>query len=71
MRDDTNINLRQTVAALRQELEARTAERDEALAREAALAELLQTDPEFVARRSHPGVRRYSLTGACPLRRRA
>jgi hypothetical protein len=32
MTDDTHIDLRQTVAELRQQLEARTAERDEGLA---------------------------------------
>src|SRR6266849_5473299 len=42
MPDDTQIDLSQTVAALRRELEARTGERDEALAREAAMAEVLQ-----------------------------
>src|SRR6516165_4395640 len=43
MADDTHIDLEQTVTALRQQLEARTAERDAGLAREAALAEVLQT----------------------------
>jgi GAF domain-containing protein len=42
MPDDTQIDLRQTVAALRRELDARTAERDEALARETAMNEVLQ-----------------------------
>ena len=42
MPDDTQVDLSQTVAALRRELDARTAERDEALAREAAIAEVLQ-----------------------------
>jgi two-component system NtrC family sensor kinase len=42
MPDDTGTDLSQTVAALRRELDARTAERDEALAREAATAEVLQ-----------------------------
>jgi GAF domain-containing protein len=42
MPDDTVGDLGQTVAALRRDLDARTAERDEALAREAALAEVIQ-----------------------------
>ena len=42
MPDDTRTDLSQTVAALRRELDARTAERGEALAREAATAEVLQ-----------------------------
>ena len=42
MPDDTGTDLSQTVAALRRELDARTAERDDALAREAATAEVLQ-----------------------------
>jgi GAF domain-containing protein/nitrogen-specific signal transduction histidine kinase len=42
MPDDTATDLSQTVAALRRELDARTAERDEALAREAAIAEVMQ-----------------------------
>src|SRR4029077_15592584 len=41
MPDDTQIDLGQTVAELRRELDARTTERDEALAREAAMAEVL------------------------------
>src|SRR5271157_688477 len=41
MPDDTAADLGQTVAALRRELDARTAERDEALAREAAMAEVM------------------------------
>ena len=41
MPDDTHIDLQQTVVALRQELEAMRAERDAAMAREAALAEVL------------------------------
>ncbi|HEX3370235.1 MAG TPA: GAF domain-containing protein, partial [Candidatus Cybelea sp.] len=41
MPDDTATDLSQTVAALRRELDARTAERDEALAREAAIAEVM------------------------------
>jgi GAF domain-containing protein len=42
MPDETQIDLSQTVTALRRELDARTAERDEALAREAAITEVLQ-----------------------------
>src|SRR6266576_5559570 len=42
MPDDTHIDLAQTVAGLRRQLDARTAERDEALARETATAEVLQ-----------------------------
>jgi GAF domain-containing protein len=42
MPDDTQIDLKQTVAELRRELAAHKAERDEALAREAAMAEVLQ-----------------------------
>jgi len=43
MPDDTQIDLRQTVAKLRRQLESRTAERDQALAREPALAGVLQS----------------------------
>jgi len=42
MPDDTQVDLSQTVAALRRELDTRTAERDQALAREAAIAEVMQ-----------------------------
>ena len=42
MPDDTQADFSQTVAALRRELDTKTAERDEALAREAAIAEVLQ-----------------------------
>src|SRR6516164_1773206 len=42
MPDDTQIDPNRTVAALRQELAARTAERDEALAQQAGASEILQ-----------------------------
>lgn len=42
MPDDTPIDLSQTLAALRLELDARTAERDEALEQQSATAEVLQ-----------------------------
>ena len=41
MPDDTQIDLSQTITELRQELDARTAERDEALARQSATSEIL------------------------------
>jgi hypothetical protein len=42
MPDDAQIDPRETIEALRRELDARTAERDEALAERAAIAEVLQ-----------------------------
>src|SRR6516164_3131537 len=42
MPDDTQIDLRETVAELRRQLDARTAERDEALEQQTATTEVLQ-----------------------------
>jgi two-component system, NtrC family, sensor kinase len=42
MADDTHLDLRQTVAALREELEATRAERDAAAARQSATSEILR-----------------------------
>src|SRR5215831_3185743 len=42
MPDDAQVDPRETIEALRRELDARTAERDEALAQQAATAEVLQ-----------------------------
>ncbi|MBV8132675.1 MAG: hypothetical protein JO282_09240, partial [Alphaproteobacteria bacterium] len=42
MPDDTQVDRGQTIEALRRELDARTAERDEALAQQAAMSEILQ-----------------------------
>ena len=42
MPDDTQIDLRQTLAELRWQLDARTAERDEALEQQTATAEVLK-----------------------------
>jgi hypothetical protein len=42
MPDDTQIDLRETVAELQRQLEARTTERDEALEQQTATAEVLQ-----------------------------
>jgi len=41
MPDDAQVDPRQTIEALRRELAARTAERDEALAQQAAVSEIL------------------------------
>jgi two-component system, NtrC family, sensor kinase len=41
MPDDTQIDLGRSIAALRRELDTRTAERDEALARQSATSEIL------------------------------
>jgi two-component system NtrC family sensor kinase len=53
MPNDTQIDLVRTVAELRRELDARTTERDQALAREAAVSEVLHainTSPGNLAR---------------------
>lgn len=42
MPDDTQIDPNRTIAAIRRELDTRTAERDEALAQQAAVSEILQ-----------------------------
>src|SRR6516164_7691110 len=42
MPDDAQVDPRETIEALRRELDTRTAERDEALAQQAAISEILQ-----------------------------
>ena len=42
MPDDTQVNPWETIEALKRELDARTAEHDEALAERAAMSEILQ-----------------------------